>query len=303
MKIGILGYGSIGERHGTNLLGLGLGHQVLWYDPNERDLCSREGIIDWADAVVVASPTKQHIPDFQDVIDLGKHVFVEKPFGYDAPAPYIDGYLKGARMRWGAKTIIATGFNLRFHDCVKKAKELLPDIGNIVAAHFAVFQKTEKPLYLQDGIIRNWCSHEIDLALYLLGPGILSDCHFTPGDDGRDTVEAWVSLDIPTVQTKCFIQADYYTNPEQRFFWIAGENGTIYVDLVKRNVFFRDREGNPRPILSATDSFDRNYIDEMKCFVQSIETGQHQAPLATGEDGAAVHRIIMEAREKAGLHD
>ena len=245
MKIGVLGYGSIGSRHFKNIEALG--HAAHWWDPNIDGHGNRDMVLDVCDAIVVASPTKQHMQDFVDAIDLGKHVFVEKPFGYDAPPPYIDGYLKGARMRWGAKTIIATGFNLRFHDCVKKAKELLPDIGNIVAAHFTVFQKTEKPLYLQDGIIRNWCSHEIDLALYLLGPSsALSRCTFTPGDDGRDTKEAWIGLDFPTVQSRCFIQADYYTDPEQRFFWIAGENGTIYVDLVKRNVFFRDREGKDR---------------------------------------------------------
>ncbi len=301
MKIGILGHGSIGKRHGINLLSLGQGYQVLWYDPNERDLCSRESIINWSDAIVVASPTKQHMLDFQDAIDLGKHVFVEKPLVYDAPPPLMDGYLKGARMRWGPKTIIATGYNLRFHECVKKAKELLPDIGEIHAAHFTVYQKTEKPLYLQDGIIRNWCSHEIDLALYLLGSGVLSNCTFVPGDDGRDTIDATIVMDLAAVKSKVIIHSDYYTDPEQRFFWIAGENGTIYVDLVKRNVFFRDQRGNPRPILFATDSFDQNYIDEMATFIKSIETGQHQAPLATGEDGAAVHKIVMEAREKAGL--
>src|SRR6266704_3521411 len=97
MKIGILGHGSIGKRHGINLLNLGQGYQVLWYEPNERDLCSRESIINWSDAIVVASPTKQHMLDFQDAIDLGKHVFVEKPLVYDAPPPLIAGYWRDTR--------------------------------------------------------------------------------------------------------------------------------------------------------------------------------------------------------------
>jgi hypothetical protein len=41
----------------------------------------------------------------------------------------------------------------------------------------------------------------------------------------------------------------------------------------------------------------------MKRFMASIEAGTHLHPLATGEDGAAVHRIVMEAREMAGLKD
>jgi len=123
----------------------------------------------------------------------------------------------------------------------------LPDIGEIQAAHFTVYQKTEKPEYLRDGIIRNWCSHEIDLAQYLLGPGIVTDCTTIPDD----MTEAFIVMEFSTVKTKVFIQADYYSDPEQRFFWIAGTNGTIYVDLVKRNVFIRTKKGNPIPILSA----------------------------------------------------
>jgi len=303
VKIGVLGLGSIGVRHYNNITALG--HEVWGYDPAGGIMpnADRNFVLNECDAIVIASPTKQHMKDFYDVIDIGKHVLVEKPFGYDAPPTYLEGYLKGARMRWGPKTIIATGYNLRFHECVKRAKELLPDIGNVLAAHFTVYQKTDKPLYLRDGIIRNWCSHEIDLALYLLGPGIVNSCTFVPDDKGQDTIEACISMDLPAVQTKCFIQADYYTYPEQRFFWIAGERGTIYADLVKRNVFFRDRNGNPRPILSATDSFDENYRTEMKCFIDSIEAGTHLPPLATGEDGAAAHRVVMEAREMAGLKD
>ncbi len=301
MKIGILGYGSIGRRHYFNLEELG--HDVSFYDPNiyGHPLTIREDILNWAEAIVVASPSINHAQDLMDAIDAGKHVLVEKPFGYDCPA-LLDGYLQGARHKWRkdhiiTDQIVSTGFNLRFHECIKKAKELLPDIGEIQAAHFTVYQKTEKPEYLRDGIIRNWCSHEIDLAQYLLGPGIVTDCTTIPDD----MTEAFIVMEFSTVKTKVFIQADYYSDPEQRFFWIAGTNGTIYVDLVKRNVFIRTKKGNPIPILSASDNWDQNYLDEMSLFILSIETGRHLAPLATGEDGVSCLYRVMEAREKAGL--
>ncbi len=299
MRIGVLGYGSIGKRHFVNIENLG--HETFWWDPNIPSHGDREKIINYCDAIVVASPSINHAKDLMDVIDQGRPVLVEKPFGYDGPA-LLEGYLKGARRRWGPSHIIATGFNLRFHECVKKAKELLPEIGEIIAAHFTVYQKTEKPEYLRDGIIRNWCSHEIDLAQYLFGPGIVNHCSTTFGVDGRDTIDALIGMDFPSVEGSVIIQADYYTDPEQRFFWISGTKGTIYVDLVKRSVFFRDREGHPRPILSASDSWDKNYFDEIALFIQSIEAGKHLAPLATGEDGVSCLYRIMEAREKAGLN-
>jgi len=244
-----------------------------------------------------------HVQDMIDAVNTGKQVLVEKPFGYDCP-PFIGGYLKGARMKWGGNLIIATGFNLRFHDCVRRTKELIPEIGPLKAAMFTVRQKTEKPPYLRDGIIRNWLSHEIDLAIYLLGEiDYIDRCDAPIDEHGRDTTEALVVIKFKDVQNKVFFETDYLSSPESRYFWIEGENGAIYVDLIKRNVFMRDINGHHRQVLAATDSWDQNYIDEMKCFIKSIEIGHHQAPLATGEDGVNCLKAVMEAREKAGLHD
>ncbi len=298
MKFGILGYGSIGNRHLHNLLELN--HSVSWYDPKLGHLSKiRTDIINWADAIVVASPSKNHAQDMIDSVDAGKHVFVEKPFGYDCP-PFLAGYLKGVRMKPGGNIIVATGFNLRFHDCVRKTKELIHEIGPLKAAMFTVRQKTDRPQYLRDGIIRNWLSHEIDLARYLLGEiDYVDRCDAPINKDGNDATEAHIVIKFNDVQNKVHFEADYFSSPESRYFWIEGENGSIYVDLVKRNVFTRDNDH--RQVLAAMDSWDQNYMDEMKCFIKSIEIGQHQTPLATGEDGVKCLEAVMAAREKAGL--
>src|SRR6266446_3673187 len=301
MKIGILGYGSIGQRHASNLLKLG--HQVYIYDPVDPQtvFSARELVIKHADAIVVASPSKNHAEDMIDAVNAGNHVLVEKPFGYDCPS-FLAGYLKGGHRKWRDKLIIATGFNLRFHDCVRRTKELIPEIGPLKTAMFTVRQKTEKPPYLRDGIIRNWLSHEIDLAIYLLGEiDYIDRCDAPIDEHGNDATEAHIVIQFKDVQNKVHFEADYLSSPESRYFWIDGEDGAIYVDLVKRNVFMRDSAGHHRQVLATTDSWDQNYIDEMKCFIKSIEIGQHQAPLATAEDGVKCLEAVMTAREKAGL--
>jgi len=279
-----------------------LGHDVAWYDPNKGHIAAvRDDILTWADAIVVASPSRNHAKDMMDSVNAGQHVLVEKPFGYDCPS-FLGGYLKGGHRKWRDKLIIATGFNLRFHDCVRKVKELIPEIGTLKAAMFTVRQKIDKSPYLRDGIIRNWLSHEIDLAIYLLGEiDYVDRCDAPIDGHGNDATEALVVIKFKDVQNKVHFEADYLSSPESRYFWIEGEYGAIYVDLVKRNVFIRDKDGHHRQVLAAMDSWDQNYIDEMKCFIKSIETCQHQAPLATGEDGVKCLEAVMAARLKAGL--
>src|SRR6266446_2155503 len=261
MKIGILGYGSIGQRHASNLLKLG--HQVYIYDPVDPQtvFSARELVIKHADAIVVASPSKNHAEDMMDAVNAGNHVLVEKPFGYDCPSflggylkRFLGGYLKRVRIKCGGNLIVATGFNLRFHDCVKKTKELIPEIGPLKSAMFTVRQKTEKAQYLRDGIIRNWLSHEIDLARYLLGEiDYVDRCDAPIDEHGSDATEALVVTKFKDVQNKVFFEADYFSSPESRYLWIEGEDGAIYVDLVKRNVFMRDKAGHHRQVLVATD--------------------------------------------------
>lgn len=301
MRVGVLGMGSIGQRHHSNIFHLG--HDLASYDPVYRGSFSyqaRENVIQWADAVVICSPSKDHAKDVMDVIDAGKHVLCEKPFGYDCP-PLLAGFIQGTRLK-NPHLIVATGFNLRFHDCVRRAKELLPEIGRINGAAFTVNQKTEKPPYLRDGIIRNWLSHEIDLARHLLGSyEEVVSCTAPVDGDGNDSIEAHVVIKFPSVRNNVHFQADYYSDPEQRYFWIDGEHGALYCDLVKRNLFMRGKDGKHRQVLAATDSWDGNYRTEMEYFISSIESGQHVAPLASAEDGVNCLYAVMAAREKAGI--
>src|SRR6202140_2980841 len=119
IKLGILGYaGSIGSRHGKNLMYLG--HQVIGYDPAIPGKHTREQVLTESDAVIICTPTRNHFVDMVDA--YGKHVFVEKPIAFDAPAPAIRGFCHG---KSSAGQIVAVGNNLRFHHCVLETKRML----------------------------------------------------------------------------------------------------------------------------------------------------------------------------------
>lgn len=295
MKIGIIGHkGSIGQRHFKNAHDLG--HEVAGYDPVENPN-ARPFLIDGADAIVVASPSKEHAHDLMDAIHAGKHVLVEKPFGYDCP-PLLDGFIKAARTSvTHPDMVIATGFNCRFHHSVNYAKAMVYDgqLGDIQAASFSVLQKSEKPEYLRDGIIRNWLSHEIDLAHHFFGDGNVQVC---TADDQR---EAFIRMKFPSVADSVHIQGDYFTEPQQRYFWIEGSKASIYVNLETREIYKRDKGGDPHLVHQASDCWDDTYIAEMKTFIDSIELGIHVSPLATAEDGVRALYTVTSARERAGI--
>src|SRR6218665_3165688 len=99
LNVGIAGLGRLGRRHAESLAGRVPGARL-------RAACNpRAGPLDWArdqlgvtqlhqdfnlfittadiDAVVLASPTTEHAPQFEAALRAGKHVFVEKPLSLD----------------------------------------------------------------------------------------------------------------------------------------------------------------------------------------------------------------------------
>jgi len=161
--------------------------------------------------------------------------------------------------------------------------------GKIESAHFKVLQRNDKPEYLRDGVIRNWASHEIDIARYLLGNMFVTKCSVLTSQD-QDT--AAVIL-MESIEHDCPVQieADYTTNPEVRTFLIRGRHGDAGFNLNNDTIAARNQE-----------IWDQTYRDELKAFFNAIE-GKDAGPLADGVDGVAALQLVMDIREKAGLED
>ena len=270
--VGIIGLGSIGERHAVNIIRMG-GITVLTHDPklgnDAEHLCD---LIDKSDAIVIASPTHLHADHIHECLLAGKPFFVEKP---------IKDKLND---REGIEAIMV-GYNLRFHACVKKAKEWMNygTIGDPIWANFTVAQFTDRPEYLRENVILNW-SHEIDLALYLLGDAEVKSCIGNAG-----------IADIILMQGNCHtvVHLDYLTEPEIRQTIISGSNSTIILDLVNRQAWLRDADGSILDHLDAEDSWDENYVEEMEAFLARIDGKKTIG--CTGEEGLKVLEVCLKA--------
>ncbi|MGC2818707.1 MAG: Gfo/Idh/MocA family oxidoreductase, partial [Candidatus Sulfotelmatobacter sp.] len=141
----IVGAGSIGRRHISNLRKLGLSKlaacdphpERLEYVANEFQVecfpTIEVGLDKFpADAVLVCSPPAGHVAQAMQALQAGAHVFIEKPL-----SDRMDGVeeLKEEAAKRGA--VVQVGYNLRFHPAIQKLKELVEAraVGKILWAH------------------------------------------------------------------------------------------------------------------------------------------------------------------------
>lgn len=286
MKIGVVGYGSIGSRHADNAQVLG--HQVVVYDPAlRRDVKFERQIYEECDAVVIATPTLFHQQGIRGCAERGKHMLIEKPIAL------IDlGLRELLDLAAKNKAVAMMGNNLRFHPCVQQAKDWLDtdEIGDPLWAHFICGQYSAKPLYLSDGVIRNTGSHEVDMALHLLGPArvVYAQSRFHAAID--DIADFMLLHDNGCRST---FHLDFVTPIPIREAWIVGGKDRIGIELRNRNISLGTHAAG-RP-----GSFDGDYFAEMEAFIARIEG--KDVPGATGEDGLTVLKLLLDVRKKAGL--
>jgi len=286
MKIGIVGYGSIGKRHAENAVALG--HDVIVYDPIGRmDVKFEREIYEQADAVVIATPSPFHESGIRASVERGKHVLIEKPISI--AIGHIPALLSSAKDKG---LVMMMGNNLRFHPCVQQAKIWITqkEIGDPVWANFICAAETTKKTYRGDGVILNTGSHEVDLALYLLGPAKVVYASAKYVDD-QDVLADFVLQHQSGARSSFHI--DFETPNEVREFWIAGEKN-IGVSLPGRGISL-----SGMPLKQAPGSYDDDYRNEMAAFIERIE-GRF-APGASAEDGLATLKVLLDVRKKAGL--
>jgi len=290
MKIGIVGHGSIGQRHAANARELG--HDVKVYDPiiiGKPDFRFEHQLYDWCDAAVIATPSPFHESGVRAAVERGKHVMVEKPISIAVGA--LPAILESAANK---NLIVMMGNNLRLHPCVQQAKEWIVagHIGNPLWASFICATRTAKPPYVSDGVILNTGSHEVDLALHLLGPAKAISANVCMNLGEMTDIIADFVLEHDSGARSRF-HLDFITPNEIREFWIAGEERNIGVDLPKR-LLSLGTTSNHMP-----GDYDKDYRAEMEAFIDRIDG--KITPGASARDGLATLRVLLDVRKMAGL--
>jgi len=243
-------------------------------------------------AILIASSTDTHSQMIEEAAAAGKHIFCEKPLGYDLGR--IDRALAAAE-KAGVK--LQVGFNRRFDPSFRRVKELIA-AGKIGTPHLLrITSRDPQPPPLEyvkvsGGLFLDMTAHDFDMARYLMGSeveeifaagGVMVDPKIGEAGDIDTAVVTlrFKSGDIGTIDNSRKALYGYDQRVEA-----FGSGGMVAVsNNTPDSAVVSDAEGvhAARPLFFFLERYTESYIAEMKAFIKALQ--QDKTPAVTGIDG------------------
>jgi predicted dehydrogenase len=244
----ILGCGSIGRRHASNLLALGV--NVVGVDPlhDVAERVRRElGITviqdrddaPAVDVVFVCTPSSYHAADLRWALTRGAHVFVEKPVGVSGDDAAVVREMAAAH----PQQRIMVGCNMRFTQGYRLVEQHLPQVGRILSisatfGHYLPYWRKSgdyRQLYnarkeLGGGVVLT-AIHEIDYVMALAGA--VTDVNGTVVNTGHLDIDCEDLAEIilrHATGVVSHVHLDYLDLKYTRHTRIIGSGGVMYWD-------------------------------------------------------------------------
>jgi len=306
-RVLISGAGSIGKRHANNLRALGI-ESITTCDPNaEADYTDFDEALAEVkpDIVFICSPTNLHITQALKAAKTGAHLFIEKPLSHTLDQ--IDALKQEVDKR---NLTCMIGCNMRFHHGPATVKKILDagTIGSVTKAQIYTgsylpdwrpqqdYKKSYSADPKQGGAILD-CIHEIDLAIWYLGPAVLENVMIESAQLIGIPVEGTADLTLKHVSSSVselhlsFIEPEY-----KRFCIIEGINGSVRWDFDKKRVEVKDTEDNMIETHAEPEGYSINqmYINEIAHFLECVE--KNTIPEGNLEEASLILRIALEAK-------
>ncbi len=320
-KVLICGLGSIGRRH-LKLI------KEHWPSVNVSSLRSNkpefyknkvseiEGVYkyfynvkdakDWEpDCVFISNPASFHLKNALLFADSSTHIFIEKPIGTGDESSYEWQKL----LEYNKKNKILVGYVFRHDLGIKKLKEEIKDLGQIIEADFYCgswlpnwrialgidYRNSVSAKSTLGGGALLELSHEIDLAYWLLGPLNLKYSFLSKSNNLEIDVEDKVLIHaINNYDCNVTLRLNFCTKDESRLINIKGLKGSIEYDLNTSKMIIT-KNNISKEIYDINESKDMKYISQISHFFDCIK--YNKPPLCSLEDGLKVLKYIKIAKE------
>ena len=296
LKVLIIGYGSIGQRHFEILKAMQqvslvdvVSKQDLIHTTTFKMLESIPNLQEY-DYFVISSQTQSHYENLKYLVSKvsQKLILVEKPL-YDKTYESFQTNNK-----------IFTAYNLRFHPIITALYELLKDetifYANIMCGQYLPSwrpQRDYKETYsakkeLGGGVLRD-LSHELDYAMYLFGEiQKLQTISTRVSDLQINSDDIFSGIGVSQNRVVLNISLDYISKKPIRQLIIHTQTQTIEADLINNKLCSYDVNGKEKIHLENI-SLERNYTYEQ---MHSSILNQQTKSVASFEDGLKVLALI-----------
>lgn len=313
MKVVVIGYGSIGKRHVANLIELGIVDVFLFRSSkkgnklNLKEITKFEDIINInPDFVIVSNPTSLHFQILKSLVKYKFNILCEKPIlhkieEWNLLKPLLKCYKGCANVM----------FNLRYHPCINKVKELLDNntLGKINSARFFVGQflpdwrseinhleSYSAFKELGGGVVMDLI-HEIDIAEYLLEKpqseiySIVSKVSDVTVDSSDIAEIIYNTINSGIVN----IHMDYLYRGYSRHFLISTKKVNLHCDLFN-NIIKITGDKNKLIDCFEFNNFTRNdmYIDLLKDYIKSLKNKDYKSRLPSFHENESVMHTCFQ---------
>ena len=263
---------------------------------------SKDEAVKWKPcACIISSPASLHLEQALYFASYDIPLLIEKPLGTG-----LENQNKwNDLIRFNKRLPIFVGYILRSHPCAKYLKQQLNDnnIGEIVDADFycgswlpnwrseqdyrnSVSSKKE----LGGGVLLE-VSHEIDLAIWLLGNiKVISSCIKESNLLNIDVEDRALILGSNDKDSLITIRLNFCSRPDRRLTTIRGTNGDLVWDILngKLKSNFCDKENEIYEYSPKKDAIFKNQLEDFfqaikgsKCSLCSLEEGLSALKLIT----------------------
>jgi len=321
MKILVVGYGSIGQRHVRNLQQLVPDVQItIWRQHTTvaeqvasdtlKFVYTLDDALAFApDCALICSPSPFHVKTGIQLAERNIHLFIEKPISNTIAD--VQTLISMCAQR---HLTLMVGYNFRFYPPLQKMRQAVLDgkIGRVLSVRAEIGQ------YLPDWRPGRSYQESVSAKKSLGGGALLELSH------ELDYVR-WILGDVDRVYARASLISDLEMDVEDMAEIILefknGALGSIHLDMVQRAPLRMCRivgaEGTIEwhghnhqvRLFTASDhtwqdvhdvvEIDRNgmYEEELQHFLNCVEDGQQ--PICDGEDGLRALQIVIAAKQSS----
>lgn len=323
MRALVVGLGSIGRRHLTNLRRIAPAAFItVWHQhskpedkaghPEHADrvvYCQEDAFDPPPDVALITNPASLHIETGLALARKGVHLFIEKPLSNT-----LDGVDDLIVLCCRQSLILMVGYNLRFCRSMQVVREAVLEgqIGRVLAIRAEVGQflpdwrpgkdyrqAVSAKRELGGGAVLE-LSHELDYVRWLVGEvdavcaqiDRLSDLEM----DVEDNAEITLKFRSGAIGS---VHLDMLQCAPTRTCRIVGTEGTLIWDGLRHRVqlFSAATDGWSDLHLEGAHDRDEMFLAELRHFLDCVQG--HETPPVGGEEGRRVLEIALAARQSS----